>query len=77
MTTTTTMTPDELKQERVKRGLSIRHAGKIQKVTWQYLSKLENNRANLNGDRAELIMMRYRDFDEAQAREREHEADTV
>lgn len=65
------MTPKQLKQERQKRGLTVREAGPVLKLTWSYLGKLENNRANLNGDRAELIMIRYRQYDEAQAQEHE------
>lgn len=63
------MTPKQLKREREKRGLSVRKAGPVQKIAWSYLTKLENGQRPICDDRAELIMIRYREYDKQQAKE--------
>lgn len=68
------MTPDELKNERVRRNLSVRKAGPVLKLSWQYLTKLENGKERISDDRAELILMRYYAYDAAQQAERRREA---
>lgn len=67
------MTPKQLKGERMRRDLTVREAGPILKLSWQHLTKLENGKESLSADRAELIMLRYHEYD-AQQREQEREA---